>query len=294
MVKDPPKMKKYQLMLLLTFISFSTIATVAQTQIKRTTYKTDRFNFGVGGTVSVNGAPNGSIRIEGWNNREVEISAEIELSANTEAEIDRLTKVTTFTLQESLGRAGIISVGPNDRKLVQKLDKKFPKHLFAMPFRIDYVIKVPRFTDLEINGGKGDLSISGIDGTIRLNFLETNADIELIGGGLHATFGSGQVDITIPTQSWRGRFANVNMASGELNLHLPSGLNSEFEASILRNGSIQNNFSGFTPRHRHAEFTEKNVTAYSGIGRIPLKFILGEGSLKINEIDRPTVSGVQL
>ena len=56
--------------------------------IKRTAYKTDRFDFGVGGTVSISGAPNGSIRVEGWNNNEIEISAEIELNAATEADLD--------------------------------------------------------------------------------------------------------------------------------------------------------------------------------------------------------------
>ena len=59
-------------------LNFSAVS-FAQTHdsLKRTNYKTDKFDFGVGGTVSVIGAPIGSITIEGWQKNEVEISADI-------------------------------------------------------------------------------------------------------------------------------------------------------------------------------------------------------------------------
>ena len=100
--------------------------------LKRTTYKTDRLDFGVGGTLAVTGAPVGSIRVEGWKNREIEISAEIEVSANSEADLAKLSEVTTFVLEESLGRTGIISVGTHDKSYIKKLGKKFPKQLLCL------------------------------------------------------------------------------------------------------------------------------------------------------------------
>src|SRR5207247_264651 len=101
------------------------------------------------------------------------------------------------------------------------------KDLMGLPFRIDYVIHVPKYCDLEIDGGKGDLSVTGVDGSMRINFLETNARIELIGGGTTATIGSGTVDVLLGVHTWRGRSADIQLASGSLRVRLPSNLSAE-------------------------------------------------------------------
>ncbi|CAN5596625.1 hypothetical protein BH24ACI3_BH24ACI3_06040 [soil metagenome] len=283
-------MKHQKVFLFAAFVFAFSFAAAAQSNelIKRTTYKTDRLDFGVGGTVSIVGAPDGSIRVEGWNNREVEISAEIEIEAANEADLARLSTITGFVLQESLGRTSIISTGVHNRKAIRKIDKKFPKHLFGSNFRVNYVVKVPRYTDIEIDGGKGDLHVSGVEGTMRINYIETNASIDLVGGGIVANFGTGSVDISIPSRSWRGRFADVQMASGKMNLVLPNGLNADFYATILRTGSIENNYSGFKPRTRNGEFTQRSIAAKAGTGSVPLKFSVGDGTMTISEIGQPS------
>lgn len=276
-------MKIRHAFLMALLLSAFSLAALAQAPplVKRTTYKTDRLDFGPGGTVSITGAPVGSVRIEGWRNREVEISAEIHLEANSEADLAKLSEVTTFVLEESVGRLGIISVGTHDKSLVKKLGKKFPKQLLGLPFRIDYVVKVPQYCDLVVNGGRGDLNVTGIDGTFLLNYLETNAKLDLRGGSVTATFGKGTVDLTVPSTSWRGRFADIQLASGDMSVHLPTGINAELDAAILRNGKIENTYAGLKPRIRKGEFTDKSIVAKSGSGGIPLKFTVGDGTLKL-------------
>jgi hypothetical protein len=280
---------RIQTALLLAFLaaafSITSVAQQPKPLLKRTTYKTDKFDFGSGGTLAVSGAPAGSIRIEGWKNREIEISAEIEVSANTEEDLARLSEVTTFVLEESLGRTGVISVGTNDKQYVKKLGKKFPKQLVGLPYRIDYVIKVPQYCDLQIDGGRGDLFISGVEGMFKLNYLETNAKLDLKGGSVLAVFGKGTVDLTVPSVSWRGRYADVSLAEGELNIHLPNGINAELDATILRTGKIENGYLGLTPRVRKVEFTEKSIVAKSGVGAgTSLKFTVGDGTLKLSSL----------
>jgi hypothetical protein len=270
------------------FIAFLGINAFGQTSglVKRTTYKTDRLDFGVGGTLSVIGAPKGSIKVEGWSNREVEISAEIEIQAPTEADLDLISKVTGFITEESLGRTGIISIGTHDKKFLKGADKKFPKTLMGLPFRIDYVIKVPRYCDLQIDGGSGSLSIAGVEGNMKINYLESDAVMDLVGGGVLATIGKGTVQITIPNRSWRGRFADIQIANGTMDLNLPTGLNADFDALILRTGKIENSFVGFKPKTRKNEFTDKSIAAKAGTGSTPLKFTVGDGTLRIREIGK--------
>jgi hypothetical protein len=273
-------MKKLNLVIIAVLL----LSISAAAQLKRSTIKTDKLDFGAGGTVTIQGAPKGSITVEGWSKNEIEISAEIIVEAATDADLERLSKVTGFQLDESTGRVGIISLGTDNKKYVKTVDKKFPKELFNNATRIDYLLKVPRYCDLQIDGGVGDLRVSNVEGALKINYLETNAKLDLIGGGVLAVFGKGDVDISIPTRSWRGRFADVQLAMGTMSLNLPTGLNAEFDATILKTGKIENGFEGLKPRVRKQEFTEKSIAAKAGTGGIPLKFSVGDGTLKISTI----------
>ena len=279
------KSMKVLFVLLLAAAVSASVYGQATPAFKRTTQKTDRLDFGVGGTLAVTGAPVGSIRIEGWKNREVEITAEIEIQAHSEADLSKLAEVTTFIMNESVGRVEIRSLGTHDKSYTKLLGKKMPKQLVGLPFRIDYVIKVPQYCDLTIDGGRGDLTISGVEGAMKLNYLETNARIDLVGGTTFAVFGKGTVELTVPSRSWRGRSTDVSLANGEMNVVLPSGVNAELDATILRTGKIENAYEGLKPRVRKDEFTEKSIVAKAGSGGIPLKFTVGDGTLKIGRLE---------
>lgn len=270
----------------LLFVFAFSFAAVAQnaSMLKKTTYKTETVDFGPGGTLSVTGAPQGSITIEGWNKPEIEISAEIEIQAATEADLAQLASVSSFVVDQGFNSTRILSVGTFDKEYMKRTAKKFPKNLLGMPFKIDYKIKVPRYCDLSITGGDGDFTLSGVDGAAMVNYLKTNAKINLVGGSLQATFGGGTVDVTIPTRSWRGRFADIQLANGTMNVQLPLSFNAEIDANILRTGQIENTFAELKPKSRSVKFTEKSIAAKAGSGGVPLKFTVGDGTLKISEV----------
>jgi hypothetical protein len=248
--------------------------------VKRTTFKSEKINFGAGGTVTIVGAPAGSITIEGWQKNEIEVQAEIEMQAATEADLALLAQVNGFVLDEDFGHARIISVGTHDRDFMKRAAKKIPKHLLGVPFKIDFRIKVPTFSDLEINGGKGDLTLSAVEGAMMIKFLESNAKLDLIGGAIDATFGVGNVDVKIAKPSWRGRMLNVGLASGNLNVQFPQNLSADLNASILKTGKIENALENLKPRDR-SKFSEKSMLARAGNGGALLSFTVGDGALKM-------------
>lgn len=261
-------------------------AAVSQTPVmlKRTIYKTDKLDFGVGGTITIIGAPTGSIKIIGEPRREIEISAEIEIQAGSEDDLNTLAAVTGFLTEESIGSISIRSVGTNDKKYLKRMTKKkLPKNLMGLPYRIDYVIKVPQYSDLDINGGDGDFELSGVSGSIKINYLKTNAKLDLVGGGIMATFGSGNVDVFIPARSWSGRFLDINVASGKLNVSLPPGLNAEIDASVLRTGSVNNTYPNIKAE-RKQPFTPTSVVGKIGNGGVSMKFVVGDGDLNLFEM----------
>ena len=258
------------------FVSFS----FAQT-LKQTTFKTQTVEFGVGGTVTITGAPKGSITVEGWNKNEVEISAEIEIEAQNQADLAQLATISGFLVDEQFGHIRITSIGTNDKDYIKRVAKKFPKRLLETPFKIDYKIKVPSYCDLDINAGTGDLNISKIEGAMQIKAYESNATLDLIGGMINATIGTGKVDVKINSRSWRGKAASVQVSSGTLNVQFPQNMNAEVDAAVLRNGKIENELSSLKPRNR-SKFSEKSIIAKAGNGGALLSFTVGDGTLKMS------------
>jgi hypothetical protein len=276
--------KKFVLIVIL--LSVFGAITLAQSPVKRIVTKTDKLDFGAGGTVVVTGAPVGSIRIEAAKRNEIEIIAEIELSAPSENDLNLLEKVTGFVLQEALGRVAINSVGTHDKKYLKQVAKKFPKQLAGLPFRIDYVLRVPRYCDLQVDGGVGDITIAGVEGAIRLNSIESKTQLDLIGGGLNATIQKGSVRVTMPDRSWRGNAIDIALASGDMDIYFPVNLSAELDATILRAGKIRNEIIGLQPRVRTVKFTEQSISAKAGSGGVPMKFTVGEGNLNLKTIGK--------
>ncbi|QQS42618.1 MAG: hypothetical protein IPM63_06705 [Acidobacteriota bacterium] len=250
-------------------------------KLKRTTYKTETIESGVGGTVSIIGSPFGSIRVEGWSKNEVEISAEIEVTAANEADLAELAKVTGFMIDEGLTKISVITVGPHDKKYLKKAFKDFPKRLRYSPFRIDYVVRVPHYTDLMIDGGKGDLAIAAVEGSMKIEFLESNAVFDVSGGSIQATIGVGTATVNVLKPSWRGRFADIQVAAGRIDVLMPKDMNANLFARVLRTGTIENTFDNIKPARR-TTFTETSMDAVAGNGGARLSFTVGDGTLLIS------------
>lgn len=282
-------MKSTSVALFAVLFAVFAISAFAQTPSlqKRTITKTDKFDFGAGGTVAITGAPIGSIRIAGTGKNEIEITAEIEIQAANEADLNKLAEVTGFATDEGLARTGIISVGSYNKFGQKKLPKNFPKDLLNLPLTINYVINVPHFCDLEIDGGSGDLSITGVEGSTRVNYLKTTAKLEIAGGTTNITVGDGTVDVAFGAHGWRGRSVSIQVATGNLYVQLPNKMSAEIDASILKSGKIENTFPDLKPRDRKVPFTERSIIAKAGVGGAPLKFTVGDGTLKLSQLILP-------
>ncbi len=262
----------------------STAFVFGQSFVKRTITKTDRFDFGAGGTVSVAGAPTGSITVQPSTKNEIEITAEVEIQAANDRDLELIAKVAGFVTDETVGRTRIITVGPHNKFGQKKLPKGFPKNLTTLPFLVNYSISVPRYTDLEIDGGKGDLSISGIEGSMRVNFLDSQARIEVSSGSAIVAIGAGSLNMIFGANGWRGRMADIQVATGDLFVQLPSILSAEIDAAVLRDGVIENLVPDLKPRDRKVPFTDRSIAAKAGVGGPPMKFTVGAGRLRLSRL----------
>jgi hypothetical protein len=245
--------------------------------LTRTISRHEVRRFGFGGTMTVIGAPRGSITIEGWSKNEIDLTAEIEVQGATEADMALVAGVTGFLLDDDSNHMNLITTGMHDKSYMRKAAKNFPKQLLSMPWKIDYKLRVPQVLDMEINGGAGPINMSGVEGLLSLKALQGDVTLSLTGRVANITIGAGTLNFIIPAQSWRGSGADVQLAAGQLNVDLPPGFSGDIDADILRTGKIDNAF-GLEGRER-TSMTEKSVRARAGVGGAALKFTIGDGEI---------------
>lgn len=250
--------------------------------LTRTTTRHETRRFGYGGSLTLIGAPNGSITIEAWPRNEVDITADIELRAATEEELTQLSVVNSFMLDEEVNHLRILTTGTHDKQFMKRAAKNFPKKLIGLPWKIDYRIRVPAFTDLEVNAGSGPFKLVGVEGTIRIMAVESKADLMLAGGYVQATIERGTVNVSMMSRSWRGAGAEIRLASGDLNFELPAAASIDINGDILRNGQIENSYTGLEPRER-TSFTPRIMRARAGAGGPTIALTVAEGTIRIKQ-----------
>jgi hypothetical protein len=272
-----------QLLLVAAYPVFSQKTAVPEVQLlTRTSTRRETRRFSYGGTVTLVGAPRGSVTVEGWPRNEVELTAKIELKGPTEADLDQLATVNTFVFDEDLNHLSVLTTGTHDRIFMKRSAKNFPKKLLNLPWKIDYRLRVPINTDLEINAGHGEVKLSGIEGALRVSATESDTALALTGGTVSTTVTAGSVTLSIAARSWHGSGADVRIASGTINVDLPAGFSGDIDAEVLRTGKIVNSYEGLEAREKPG-ITERTVRGRAGAGGAYFKFTVGDGVVNIRK-----------
>ncbi len=248
----------------------------------RTTSRHEVRRLSYGGTLTLVGAPAGSIRIEGWSRNEVDITAEIELRADTEADLDRLSVLNSFVVDDDSNHVRVMTVGTHDKAFMRTAAKKFPKELLGLPWKIDYRIRVPAAIDLDINAGRGPVSISGTEGDVRLSAAESETTLKLGGGSLAVTVAAGKVNLTVPSRSWRRGGVDIRVAAGTITLELPPGFSADFDGEVIQSGQINYGYEGLEERDKPG-LTPRKMTGRAGAGGAFIRLTMGAGIININK-----------
>jgi hypothetical protein len=257
----------------------------APATLKRTLTRHESHRLAYGGSVTLSGAPVGSVTIEGWDRNEVDITADLEWQAGSAADLDKLALVNNFAVDVDTNHIRIITTGTHDKKYMKQFGKAFPKTLLGLPWRVNFKIMVPAITDIEIDSGVGAVKLAGIEGAIRLNALQSDADLSLTGGFFTAIIQRGAVNVRIPARSWHGMGANLQLAGGTLDVSLTPGFSGDIDASILRLGEIKSSYPTLVPRENNS-ITPRVLQGRMGAGGAKLSFTVGDGTIQIRQSEQ--------
>jgi hypothetical protein len=135
-------------------------------------------------------------------------------------------------------------------------------------------------TDLGNDAGSGPIKLSGVEGTIRINALESVADLSLTGNDLSVIVQKGDVNFSIPARAWHGLRAEIKLASGNLRIELMPGFSGDIDADVLRTGEVKSTFPGLEPRERNS-IGLRSLRGRAGSGGAMLVFTVGDGTIQI-------------
>ncbi len=250
-------------------------------QLVRTTTRHEVRRLPYGGTLTIIGPPDSSITIEGWQRNEVDVSAEIQIRADNEKDLDLLAAVNTFVVDEDANHVRVMSTGTHDKVFMRSVAKKFPKALLGLPWRIDFRIRVPFTVDLDINAGRGPISINGVEGNIQFSAAESATNLKLTGGTVYGMIATGTVKLEVPARSWRGVGATFRVAAGNITVEIPTGFSGDFDAEVLRSGKIDASFEELARASRGVD--PRTLSARAGAGGAAFKLTVGDGVIVIRK-----------
>jgi hypothetical protein len=171
-----------------------------------------------GDVVTVDGAPNGGIRVEGWDRNEVLLRARVSARAASDEDARELVSL----VEVLTGRSPIHASGPRTGRREW--------------WSVSYELLVPRRSNLNLSTRNGGIRITEVTGQI--TFHSTNGGVALnhLGGNVRGSATNGGLDIDLGGDAWEGEGMDVQTANGGVEISVPQDYSARLETGTVNGG----------------------------------------------------------
>jgi hypothetical protein len=245
-----------------------------------------RLRFAYARSLKITAPPNGNLEIVGSRRAEVSIQAKIHIEGNNEADLDALAQSVGYGVVQDSFTWEIVSVGPQskfnrkDGKEKRKPPEGVSGNLAKLPYRIDYVIQVPEYVDLEIAHFNGELSLAYLYGGIDFAAQRAKVTLTGLGGTVRGRVGAGEVRVDFTGRSWRGSGIDVQVGAGDIALSLPGGFSAN--VSLAANQPLDVQYPLNRGENDPADAPIGNrLSATLGVGGAELLFATMQGKIRL-------------
>jgi hypothetical protein len=179
-----------------------------------------------GGSISVDGRPNGGIEVSGWDRNEVRLRAKVEARGDDDAEARQIASQIR------------VQAGPSVRA-------EGPRNLEGRhrSWSVSYKLQVPHDTALTLESLNGGIHLQNLDGNV--TFTTTNGGLHLkdMGGNVKGRTTNGGVHVELAGNEWRGEGLDLVTTNGGVHLQVPRGYNAQVEVGTT-NGRVHSSLGG--------------------------------------------------
>lgn len=177
-----------------------------------------------------------------------------------------------------------------------------PEQIHAFAFntrgsRVDFEIRAPSETSLQLATSSGDLAVSDVSGAIELDTDYGNIEVEEVSGPVNARSDSGDITLTgvsdggdLEAETSFGELVLRNVTARSITAHSDSGDVQVEEATVSGALDLETNFGSVTVQDVAAE----RLTARSDSGEIQAEEITLDGALDLEtSFGNVTANGVR-
>ncbi len=208
--------------------------------------------------IVVDGAPNGGIRVEGWDRNEILVQAKVQAQARYEEDareiVDEIEVLTDRTIRADGPRTG--------------------RH---EGWSVSFRVYVPYASNLDLESTNGGITINDVSGNIR--FRTTNGGIHLAGlkGDVNGRTTNGGVRVELDGDSWEGHGLEVQTTNGSVKVYVPEDYSCRLESGTV-NGSFRIDFPIMVQGR-----IDRRITAEIGGGGTLIRAYTTNGSVTISK-----------
>src|SRR6185436_11776176 len=176
-----------------------------------------------GGTIAVDGKPNGGVSVKGWDQNQVLVRARVQAAAPTAAEAEALGR----QIRVETSGAKIFASGPESRRDYQ--------------WNVSYEVFVPRRADISAETTNGGIAIADVNGRIDFTAMNGGVVLKRVGGTVRGSTMNGGLVIELAGERWDGDSLDVSTTNGGVILSVPENYSANLQTGTV-NGSVSVDF----------------------------------------------------
>ena len=216
-----------------------------------------------GRKITIDPGTNGGASVRGWDKDEVEVHARMQGQGRSQRDADDALRDIRLSVGGSTIRA--TSEGRNERS-----------------GSVEFVVYVPRQTDLEIETTNGPIGIDDVSGAMTLTAVNGPISLRGVGGDIRARAQNGPLTVELTGSRWSGEGLNAETVNGPATLSVPRDYNAELETGT-ENGPAYVDFPMTV--NIQGRLTHR-IRATLGRGGAPVRVVTTNGPLTIERAGR--------
>jgi DUF4097 and DUF4098 domain-containing protein YvlB len=211
--------------------------------------------------LDIEAGPNGGVSVRGWNRQEVWVRARVEGHAK-DGDAAAKELAGKVTLDMSAGR--IAARGPESRG-----DKNWS---------VSFEVFVPHRMDLSAKSVNGGMSLSDVEGQLRLNTVNGGVSLARVAGDVHGRTSNGGVSVDLEGKRWQGAGLDLATTNGGVTIALPADYSADLRVSTT-NGGVSSDFG--TPMRDETGLRRKEYERVLGNGGPPVRVVTTNGGVRV-------------
>lgn len=174
------------------------------------------------GRLEVDAAPNGGIRVAGWDKAEILVRAQVRARAETKAEAEQLLK----EVRVMTAGGKVESDGPKWEGIRNN----------QKSWSVSFEIFVPRKADLKLETVNGGINVADVSGDIHAETVNGGLNFARAGGRVKGETVNGGITMDLDGSTWRGEGIDLETVNGGVKLNVPASYSAQVKASTVHGG----------------------------------------------------------